>query len=226
MPAAYSAPADNVDCSKVDEVIEDLGGAQGITVLNPKYKLAGGVEEYTKRCKDAAEALKTLRKYNKECFSSLTQQVLSAILRTRAAFNEQKCAVGTPEFAEANEAIRCMAENSLDKAIVAEKKAVAGSEVLLEANISDEKLRLRHSCCQVIATRKMFLDVTKEKCSKYEKVYSDYADSYTSEAMSLICPEADKLECDKLEGLKIDGVEPKNKFFMTPMLKVVKTLDH
>lgn len=167
-----------------------------------------------------------LRKYNKECYSALTQQVFSAILRTRSQFNEAKCAVGTPEHNEAFEAVKCMKDNSLEKATEAEKKAVLGSELLLDANIGDEKLRLRHACCQVLESRRYFMDATKDKCSKYEKVYSDYIDSYTSEAMSLICPDSDKLECSKLTPLKLDGVTPKNKFFLTPMLKVVKTLDH
>lgn len=194
--------------------------------MNEKYKLATTADELAARCVEMAEAIKVLRKYNKECYSSLTQQVFSAILRTRSQMNTGRCAPGTPEAAEAIAGTKCIKENALESVKEAERKTVLTTQVLFDANIADDKFRMRRACCNVLANKVLFLDATKEKCGKYEKLYAEYVDSYTSEAMGLICPEADKLECDKLEPLKIDGVTPKYKFFINPMLKLVKTLDH
>lgn len=224
LASVEAAPADKLDCSKIDEVLDDLGGAQGITTLNDKYKLATNAEEFTKRCQEMADAVKMLKKYNKECYSSLTQQVFSAIMRTRSQMNEARCAAGSDSFKEAVESTKCIQENALEAVKDAEKKTILASQVIFDANISDEKLRLRRSCCAVLDSKTFFMDAVKTKCSKYEKVYSDYVDSYTSESMSLICPE--KLDCKELEPLKLEGVEVKSKFFLTPMLKLVKSLDH
>lgn len=192
--------------------------------MNDKYKLATNADEFTKRCQEMSDATKQLKKYNKECYSSLTQQVFSAILRTRSQMNEEVC---KPEkSAEPLAASKCIAENALDKVKEAEKAIVLMSQVVLDSNITDEKLRLRRSCCAVQAGKTRFLEATKEKCAKHEKTYADYVDSYTSEAMGLICPDTEKLECDKLEVLKIEGVQIKSTFFLNPLLKLVKSLDH
>lgn len=220
-----AAPSsDKVDCSKIEEVLDDLGAAQGISVLNDKYKLASNQEELTKRCSEMTDALKQLKKYNKECYSSLTQQVFSAILRTRSQFNEDTC---KPEkSAEALGSLKCIQEHAHDKVKEAEKTIVLMSQVVLDSNIADEKLRLRRACCAVQESKAKFMKAMEEKCSSHNQIYSGYVDSYTSEAMGLICPDADKLECDKLEALKIEGVQPKSTFFLNPLLKLVKTLDH
>lgn len=224
---AYAAPSDKVDCTKLDEVMDDLGSAQGMTSLNDKYPIASTPEIQVKRCQEMSEAIKMLRKYNKECFSSLTQQVLSAILRTRAQFNELRCADPTStDFKVANEAGKCAAEEAIESIKKAEKNIILTFQTLHEATIPDDKLRVRRACCAVIDAKKFFLDATKEKCAKHEKVYSDYVESYTNEAMGLICPDAEKLDCGKLEAIKIEGVTPKSKFFLTPMIKLIKTLDH
>lgn len=174
-----------------------------------------------------ADAIKTLRKYNNQCYTSLTQQVLSAILRTRSEFNDLHCKdPASAEFKESLEAAKCAAEQAIDSVRDAEKKTIVSFQVLHEANISDDKLRVRRACCAVLESKKSFLAATKDKCSKYEKTYSNYVDSYTDEAMGLICPADEKLECEKLEAIKTDGVAPKSKFFLTPMVKLVKTLDH
>lgn len=173
-----------------------------------------------------SQAIKTLRRYNKDCYSSLTQQVFSAILGSRAKMNEQYCKPDSEESKKAIEANKCISEEALSATQEAEKKTILASQVLLDKNIPDDKLRMRASCCGVIASKSYFIEATKAKCAKHEKVYTDYVDSYTSEAMGLICPEADKLECDKLEPLKLEGVQTKTKFFLGPMLKLVKSLDH
>lgn len=205
-------------------MIDDLGAVQGATTLNEKHKPAGTEEEYKRRCTEMTEAIKTLRKYNKECFSSLTQQVFSAILRTRGQMIEAHCAEGQTK--EAFEAMKCVRDEAFESVKQAERKTIVGAQVILDANIQDEKLRTKRACCAVLAGKKLFLNATKEKCSKYEKHYVDYVDSYTSEAMGLICPEADKLGCEQLEPLKLEGVEPRNSFFLNPTIKLVKTLDH
>ena len=221
-----AAPSDKVDCSKVDEVLDDLGSVQGMTTLNDKYKLSKTPEDLQKRCTEANEAIKTLRKYNKECFSSLTQQVLSAILRTRAQFNELYCKDSAPEYKAGLEAAKCIAENAFANVNAAEKGVILKFQAIVDANIPDDKMRTRRACCSVLETKKLFLEAIKEKCSTSEKVYSDYVDSYTSEAMGLICVEPEKLDCKSLEPLKTEGVESKSKFFLGPIVKVVKTLDH
>lgn len=216
-----------MDCSKIDEVLDDLGGAQGMSSMNEKYPIATTAEQQTKRCGEMSEAIKTLRKYNKECYSSLTQQVLSAILRTRSQFNEARCTDPTSaDFISGTEASKCAVDEALANVKEAEKKTILSFQVLHEASIPDDKLRVRRTCCAVLEAKKFFLDATREKCAKHEKVYADYVDSYTSEAMGLICPDAEKLDCAKLETIKIDGVTPKSKFFLTPMVKLIKTLDH
>lgn len=223
---ASAAPSDKVDCSKFEEVLDDLGGAQGYTVTQEKYKLATTADELATRCQQATEAIKTLRKYNKECFSSLTQQVFSAILRTRSQMNQGRCAAGTPEAAETVAGTKCLKENAFESVKGAELRAITNAQALYDANIPDDKLRTRRACCIVLSSRKDFIDAAKEKCSKYEKLYTEYIDSYTSEAMGLICPDAEKLECDKLEPLKTVAVQIRYKFFLNPFLKIVKTLDH
>lgn len=196
-------------------------------MLNDKYKVQTTADEQTKRCTEMNDAVKTLRKYNKECYSALTQQVLSAILRTRQEFNDLRCKdPNSEEFKTALEAAKCVATEASDKTREAETKTIMAFQMLTDTTISDEKLRVRRTCCSVIDSKKFFLEATKEKCAKHEKVYADYVDSYTSEAMGLICPSADTLDCAKLEALKIDGVTPKTKFFLTPMVKLIKTLDH
>lgn len=223
---ALAAPSDKVDCSKAAELLDELGGAQGMSTMYDKYKLATNEQEQLKRCEEMSDAIKTLRKYNKECYSSLTQQVFSAILRTRSQMNEAHCKPGSPEIKETYEASKCVQENSFDALKDTEKKVILLSQVIFDANIPDDKLRTRRACCAVISSKDAFMGAIKEKCAKHEKIYSDYVDSYTSEAMGLICPEADKLECNKLEAIKTDGVEPKTRSFLVPMLRLVKTLDH
>lgn len=224
--SAIAGPAEKQDCSKLDEALDDLGAAQGFSTLNDKYKLATTRADYDKRCEEMVQAVKTLRKYNKDCFSSLTQQVFSAILGSRAKMNELYCRPDSDESKKAIEANKCVSENAFSVTQEAEKKTILSSQVLLEKNIPDDKLRMRAACCGVLASKGYFIDATRTKCAKYESVYSDYVDSYTSEAMGLICPEADKLECEKLEPLKLEGVATKTKFFLGPMLKLVKSLDH
>lgn len=227
LQAAYAAPSDKVDCSKVEEIFEDLGGAQGMTSNNDKYKIQTTHEEQVRRCGEMAEAIKTLRKYNKECHTSLTQQVISAVLRTRSQFNEARCKdPQSAEFKESLEAAKCAAENALKTVNDAEVKTILTFQVLHDANVADEKLRVRRTCCAVLEAKKFFLMGTAEKCANYSKTYAEYVDSYTNEAMSLICPEDSKLMCQELEQIKIDGVTAKSKFFMTPMIKLIKTLDH
>lgn len=224
--AAEVADKNLMDCSKLNEVIDDLGSAQGLTVLNDKYPLASTAGEFSKRCEEMSSAIKTLKKYNRDCFSSLTQQVFSAILRTRAAMNEIHCKADSAESKEALASMKCLKENALEGVKEAEKKTILFSQVVHDSNISDEKLRLRYACCGVISGKQSFMGALNEKCSKYQKIYSDYVDSYTSEAMSLICPDAAKLDCAKLDPPKIENVTPASKFFLTPMLKLVKSLDH
>lgn len=207
--------------------MDDLGGAQGITSNNDKYKIQTTAEEQNKRCTESSEAIKTMRKYNKECYSSLTQQVLSAVLRTRSQFNDARCKdPQSAEYKDSLEAAKCAAENAIESIRDAERKAILTFQVLHESPISDEKLRVRRACCAVLESKKLFLDATKEKCAKHSKAYSDYVDSYTDEAMGLICPEESKLECSGMEAIKIDGATAKSKFFLTPMIKLIKTLDH
>lgn len=220
------AAPEKVDCSKVEEVLDDLGAAQGFSTLNDKYKLATTADELTARCKEMTEAIKTLRKYNKDCYTSLTQQVMSATLRTRSQMNEKYCAPDSAEFKEAVEASKCIVDNALDKVKEAEKQSIVVPQAVFDANISDNKLRTRRSCCSVLAIEKLFLEATKDKCSKHEKLYTDYVKSYTSDSMGLICPDQDKLDCGSLEALKTEGVAPKTKFFLNPTVKLVKTLDH
>lgn len=225
--AVLAAPADKVDCSKIEEVLDDLGGAQGMTSLNDKYKIPTTVEEQVKRCAEMTDAIKTLRKYNNQCYTSLTQQVLSAILRTRSEFNDLRCKdQSTDAFKDSLAGAKCAATDALEKIKEAENKIIVSFQTVHEASISDDKLRVRRACCAVMDAKKYFLTATKEKCAKHEKIYSDYVDSYTEEAMGLICPSSDKLDCDKLEAIKTDGVQPKTKFFLTPMVKLIKTLDH
>lgn len=217
-----SAP-EKLDCANMDEPMDDLGSAQGLTTLNDKYKLATTKDEFQKRCTEMGEAIKMLKKYNRDCFSSLTQQVFKAILNSRQELNEKYC---KPEhFDEALKASKCIVDNSLAQVQEAERKTILGSQVLVDANIADNKLRTRRACCAVLGSKNHFLNATKDKCSAYQSIYSDYVDSYTNEAFGLACPEQAKLECEKLEAIKTDGVEPKSKFFLNPMLKLVKTLD-
>lgn len=225
--AAHAAPSEKVDCSKLDEVMEDLGSAQGLTTLNEKYPIATTAEAQSKRCVEMNDAIKTLRRYNKECHTSLTQQVVSAILRTRSQFNEARCTdPASADFITGLDAAKCAAEMAFDNVKQAETKVILSFQVLHEASIPDDKLRVRRACCAVLEAKKFFFEATKDKCSKHDKVYADYVDSYTNEAMGLICPSVDKLDCAKLEAIKIEGVAPKTKFFLTPMVKLIKTLDH
>lgn len=221
-----ASPTQKLDCNKMDEVLDDLGSAQGLTTLSDKYKLALNMDEFKKRCAEMDDAIKSLKRYNKECYTTLTQQVFSALLRTRSLMNEQRCAPDSDLAKEAVEASKCIAENALEEARGAERKIILSSQVIDEANITDEKLRMRRSCCAVLQAKSYFLDAVKPKCSKYEKVYSEYVESYTSESMGLICEDADKLKCSELEPLKLEGVEVKSKFFLVPMLKLIKSLDH
>lgn len=224
---ALAAPSDKIDCSKIDEVLDDLGGAQGLTLLNDKYPLATTLDLHTKRCGEMSEAIKTLRKYNKECYSSLTQQVFSAMLRTRNEFTDKRCKdPASDSYKQGFEALKCIATEAIEPTREAEKKIILGMQVLYDANIADEKLRIRRACCNVIDAKKIFVDASKSKCAKHEPVYGDYVDSYTQEAMGLICPATETLDCAKLEALKLDGVEPKYKSYLNPILKLVKTLDH
>lgn len=194
--------------------------------MNDKYKLATNDAEQTKKCAEQTEAIKTLKKYNKECYSSLTQQVFSAILRTRQEMAENYCKPGSKEFADAVQASKCIHDNALDQVKDAERQMVLQAQVIHDMNIPADDLRMRRACCAVINSKKLFLDATKSKCSAYEKAYNDYVDSYTSEAFSLICSAPEKLDCAKLDALKTDGVTPKHTFFLNPTLKLVKTLDH
>lgn len=203
-----------------------MGAAQGFSALSEKYKLATNKEDFQKRCEEMSQAIKMLRKYNKDCFSSLTQQVFSAILSSRAKMNELYCKPNSEESKKAIEGNKCISEEALKPVQDAETKTIISSQVLLDKNIPDDKLRMRAACCGVATSKNYFMEATKSKCAKHEAVYSDYVDSYTSEAMGLICPELEKLECDKLEPLKLEGVQPRNKFFLNPMLKLIKSLDH
>lgn len=221
-----AAAPPKLDCTKMEEVLEDLGGAQGLTTLSDKYKLATNMDEFKKRCSEMDDAIKTLKRYNRECYSQLTQQVFAALLRTRANMNDQRCAPDTDLAKEAVEASKCIAEQAFEEAKDAERKTILASQLIDEANIPDDKMRMRRSCCAVLQSKSLFLEAVKPKCSKYEKVYSEYVDSYTSESMALICEDAEKLKCAELEPLKFAGAQVKSKFFLTPMMRLVKSLDH
>lgn len=178
------------------------------------------------KCKEIDANIRTLKEYNSKCHTSLTKQVFSAILKTRTEMQSKRCAADAPETKEASDAVKCLKENAFDKTKNAERKTILNSQILLDMNETDDKLRLKRACCGVIESRADFMDATKEKCPQHEKLYAEYVDSYMAEAMGLICPDAKDLECGKLEPLKMDGVEPKTKFFLSPMLKIVKSLDH
>lgn len=226
-----SAPLEKPDCSQFEKVLDDLGAAQAITVISDKHPLPKSLEETEKKCALSLESIRKLRMYNKECNKALTQQVFSAILRTRNQLVEDKCK--DPKSAEFNamfESIRCIHENATDAVKQAETKTVLMSQVLVEADVKDEQERIKRACCDVLASKKHFMAAIKDKCGKYEKVYSDYVDSYTSESLALICSDAEKMEkdgeCETLTPLKLDGVSLKYVSFLNPMLKIVKTLDH
>lgn len=204
--------------------MDDLGSKQGLTTLNDKYKLATTKEDFDKRCVEMTDAITTLKRYKRDCYSSLTQQVFNALLGSRQELNDKYCK--TDESTKALAASKCIVENALTKVQDAERKTILASQVLVDANIPDEKLRTRRACCAVLGSKKLFIEATKEKCPEYQGIYTDYVDSYTSAAFGLICEEPSKLKCEELESLKIDGVEPKSKFFLNPILKLVKTLDH
>lgn len=211
----------------MDEALDEFGLAQAITTMNGKEKTLTKDEDFSKKCGEMNDAIKTLRRYNKECNSALTQQVFSAILRTRSQMIEKYCS--KPSSQESKDlvvAINCVANDAFDEVTAAEKKTVVTMEALFDKNIQDEKLRVRGACCNVLSSKNNFIDATKAKCDKHKKFYDEYYESYTSEAMGLICPEADKLDCDKLETIKTDGLKPKAKFFIAPSLHLVKTLDH
>lgn len=192
--------------------------------MSDKYKLATTGDELAKRCTEMENAIKQLKRYNHFCFTSLTQQVFSAILRSRQAFNELQCKEPKSNE-EAIKAQKCLVDNAMSQVQEAERKMIVNSQVILDSNIADNKLRMRRTCCSVIQGKKLFMDATKEKCSAHEKLYSDYVDSYTSEAFSLTCEAPEKLECDKLEALKVEGVQGRYKFFLNPVLMLAKTLD-
>lgn len=179
-----------------------------------------------KRCTDQKAAIQTLKKYNKECYTALTEQVFGTILRTRSAMADVYCAVDSKEFNEGIAASKCIVDNVLDAVKEAERKMIVQAQVIIDSNIPDEKLRMRRACCAVLGAKGLVLGAIKPKCSAHEKALTDYIDSYTSEAFSLICQEPDKLECGKLEPLKTEGVTPRYQFFLNPTIELVKTLDH
>lgn len=222
----HSAPSDKVDCSKVEAIIDDLGALQGMTTLNDKYKLATTPDEFAARCNEQKEAIKTLKLYNNECFTALTKQVVSTILRTRQQMIDEVCAKDSKQFSEAVVSTKCIADNAIPEVKDAERKMILGAQAIYDMNIADDTLRMRRACCAVLDAKNLFLNAAKAKCPAHEKMYSDYVDSYTSEAFGLICSSPDKLECAKLEPLKLDGISPKHNFFLNPTIKLVKTLDH
>lgn len=222
-----AAPSDaKIECASFEEVLDDLSGAQGITSLNDKYKIVTSAEEQSKRCVEARDAIKTLRAYNKQCVTSLTQQVLGAILRTRSQMIDEHCMPNSIHFAETIEGCKCIQDNALEAVKAAERKINLALQVIHESDIKDEKERLRRGCCAVLGSKAIFLEATRDKCSKHSNLYTEYVDSYTADAMSLICPSTDKLACDKLPGLSLEGVTLKSKSHLLPIYKLVKSLDH
>lgn len=219
------APTESVDCSKLDEVVDDLSAAQAWSFANDKYKIPTSAEGFAKSCLQSSDALKTLRKYNKQCNSALTQQVFSAVLRTRTKMMESVCKADTPENHAAVEASKCASKNGqIFKEI--ETKLIADLYAVLESTISDDKERLYRACCLVNGSERKFLDVGKEKCREQQKVFADYMDSYTAEAMALVCPQGKELDCDKYAPLKSDPSTKRSLFYLLPLMKLVKSLDH
>lgn len=219
------APVDDVDCTKLDEVLDDLGASQARTMTNDKYKVEKSSEGLVKYCDRAKDAVKTLKKYNKQCISNLTQQVVSAILRTRTQNIESICKPDSAEFKEIVEANNCTVDNA-DLANGIELKFLRDLWALIDADFKDTKEFLHRTCCLINEQQTKLVGVAKEKCPQYVKSFTEYVESYSSEAMGLVCPEAKSLECNKYEPLKTDeSAKLKSSFYLLPIVKAVNKLD-
>ena len=103
-----AAPADDVDCSKIEEVFEDQGAASGVTYTNNKYVRATTREALDKRCPEMYNAVKTIKRYNQKCHTGLTQQVFSSGLKSKLEYVDKFCKdTGSEYVTKALDAFKC-----------------------------------------------------------------------------------------------------------------------
>lgn len=219
------ASVNDVDCTKYEQVLEESGPAQAWSFMSDKYKIPTNADEFSKSCEVAFDALKIMKKYNKECAANLTKQFMGAILNTRTKYLDSCCVRDSPDN-KANIATSKCAHDHSEPFKKLEEKYIRKLNGIYDANLADSKDRIRHTCCATEQIKKDFLAAAKENCPDHEKTIESYIDSYISEALSLVCPSKEKLDCDNLESLKIDQSAPlKSAFYLKPVKLILNTLD-
>ena len=102
-----------VDCRKFDEIFDELGSAAGISFVTDKYLRPTSDTDLDLRCPEILNAIVTLRLYNKRCQTSLTQQVMSVILKSRHVYYTAICrSRGSDSIKLRYEGIKCFQEVS------------------------------------------------------------------------------------------------------------------
>lgn len=173
-----------------------------------------------------------MRQLNAKCNKALTQQVLKAVIDTRSSLVAEICndAPSGDKFSQTFESAKCIKDNAFESMRAAESQVVLNTQALLDANIADEKEKLKRVCCNVLAAKKLFLDASAATCGQFRAQYAEYVDSYSSESLGLICADIDKLaeagECAKLGALSTSNAKLRSVSFLVPMLKLVRTLEH
>lgn len=174
--------------------------------------------------------MKKLKIYNTKCNKALTQQVFKSVIDTRIALVEESCVPNSEKFNAVLESVKCIKTKAIEEVKLAEAKMILESQALLELKNIDDKERVKRACCNVLDGKKRFMNAIKDKCNEHATQYSNYVDSYTSESLGLICPDAEKMEkdgeCAKLTAINTDSITRKYDSFLSPMMKVIKTLDH
>lgn len=219
----HLAPSDNVDCSKLDQVLDEQLLAQSITFRKDKFEFITSPETMLKYCNRANEAIKTLRRYNRECHKNLTQQIVGSMLKTRGQYVERVCKPDSDDFKKEVEGLTCAF--NIPTSLEDEQKVMRQMQAVVDANIEDDKLRARRTCCTILDCQKTSLSTYREKCPSTVESFASYLDSYTSESMSFVCQDGKNLECDKLEPLKVGSGEPKL-HYLTNVVNLIRTLDH
>lgn len=109
----YAAPADEVDCSKIEDIFEEQGLASATSFSSDKYSRFTTKEEADKRCPEMTDGVKTMRRYNSKCHSGLTQQVFSATFKTRQEYIDKICKDTSGDYAKSSyESLKCLQDVS------------------------------------------------------------------------------------------------------------------
>ena len=99
-----------------------------------------------------------------------------------------------------------------------------------EMTFKDDNEKITRMCCMLEQQKQEVASIVRPKCEKAIPFMKEFLDSYLSESLGLVCPDLKQLiksdTCNKFSPIPIEGVKSKYLFFLAPMIKILRGLEH